>query len=46
MKARVFNIMQYEYHPIDAYNENGDLLPNAVRLIDEQQIADGLIIEQ
>ena len=42
MKARVFNIMQYEYHPIDAYDENGDLLVNAVPLITEQQIIDGL----
>lgn len=24
VKARVFNIMQYEYHPFDAYDEEGN----------------------
>lgn len=42
MKARVFNIMQYEYHPIDAYDENGNLIANANPLITEEQIIDGL----
>jgi len=40
-KARVFNIMQYEYHP-DDYNEDGSLKPNAVPLITQQMIRDGL----
>lgn len=42
MRARVFNIMQYEYHPIDAYDSNGDLLPNAKPLITEDIIKDAL----
>ena len=40
-KARVFNIMQYEYHP-DDYNEDGSLKPNAIPLITQQMIREGL----
>lgn len=42
MKARVFNIMQYEYHPFDAYDEDGNLLPDAEPLLQQEQIDDGL----
>ena len=42
MRTRIFNIMKYEYHPIDAYDENGVILSKAISLISEGQIIDGL----
>ena len=41
MKARVFNIMQYEYHPND-YEDDGSLKQGAEPLITHQMIKDGL----
>lgn len=41
-KTRVFNIMQYEYHPFDAYDEDGNLLPDAKPLITQERIDDAL----
>ena len=42
MKKRIFNIMQYEYHPDNAYDEDGNLIPGAEPLLSQKQIDDGL----
>ena len=41
MKARVFNIMQYEYHPND-YEVDGSLKQGALPLLTQSMIRDGL----
>ena len=41
MFGRVFNIVQYEYHP-DSYDANGNLKPGAVPLITEYAIVTAL----
>lgn len=42
MKKRIFNIMQFEYHPDNAYDEDGNLIPGAEPLFSQKQIEDGL----
>ena len=42
MRKRIFNIMQYEYHPDNAYDEDGNLIPGVEPLLSQAQIDDGL----
>lgn len=42
MRARTFHIVQYEYHPYDAYDSNGNLKPDAEPLITQDDIDRGL----
>lgn len=42
IRARTYHIVQYEYHPYDAYDSDGNLKPDAVPLITQDNIDNGL----